>query len=234
MQRNRADCGRFLREPECFGNSVLGQKLEIWMPEKPPVTTLLMAGIHGEEPETTVALSRSLRVLAQPLERCAVILAANPDGLVRGTRANANGVDLNRNFPTRDWREGEVTHRWVGEERSQVLLSSGRAPGSEPETVALMALIKRLEPSRLIVLHAPLGCIDDPEASPEARWLEKATGLPVVREIGYPTPGSLGTWCAERGLRIITYEFPRASVEQLVVDHLPALTAVLAGTWPFS
>ena len=130
--------------PESFGTSVLGQRLEIWRPAEGEVRTLVVAGIHGEEPETTVVLSRALRALAVPLRRCAVVLAANPDGILRGTRGNARGVDLNRNFPSRNWQAESVTHRWVIEEPSEVWLSTGEAPGSEPETAALLVLSKKL------------------------------------------------------------------------------------------
>lgn len=231
--RNRADCGEFLVDPERFGVSVLGQPLEIWMPAEGRVCTLVVAGIHGEEPETTVVLSRALRALARPLERCAVVLAANPDGLLRGTRGNARGVDLNRNYPARNWRRSEVTHRWVIEEPSEVRLSTGSSPASKPETRALLELIDRLSPSRVVALHAPLARIDDPNHSAEANWLGEITGLPVCDGVGYPAPGSLGSWGADRGLPIITYEFPKASVEDLITGHFEALVPILSGTWPF-
>ena len=233
MLRSRAACGQFLSEPEVYGKSFLNQRLEIWLPPSGKVRTLVFAGIHGEEPETSVVLSRSLRALADPLERCAVVVAANPDGLIRGTRGNARGVDLNRNFPTQDWQPDSVTHRWVTEEPSEVLLSTGGSPGSEPETQALVALVAKLDPARVFAMHAPLACMDDPEESSEACWLSEQTQLPVVSGVGYPTPGSFGTWCAERQLPVITYEFPRKSVEQLVLDYFPALTQVLSGSWPF-
>ena len=82
---------------------MLGLPLEVWRPRQ-ECRLLLFAGIHGEEPETTYALSRALRQLSALPEHCAVVLAANPDGITRGTRGNANGVDLNRNFPSKDWR----------------------------------------------------------------------------------------------------------------------------------
>ena len=34
----------------------------------------------------------------------AVIAVANPDGLQKQTRTNANGVDINRNFPASNWQ----------------------------------------------------------------------------------------------------------------------------------
>ena len=34
----------------------------------------------------------------------------NPDGMSKNTRTNSNGVDLNRNFPTKNWgRTKEIT-----------------------------------------------------------------------------------------------------------------------------
>jgi protein MpaA len=205
----------------------------MWCPPAGEVRTLVVAGIHGEEPETTVVLSRALRALAVPLKRCAVVLAANPDGLLRGTRGNARGVDLNRNFPASNWQAGAVTHRWVIEEPSEVQLGTGRAPGSEPETAALLEVIHRFAPARIVALHAPLACIDAPLDVPEAQWLAEKTQLPLQDGVGYPTPGSLGSWGEERGLPILTYEFPKKSVETLITEHVPALLPILSGEWPF-
>lgn len=188
---------------------------------------LVFAAIHGEEPETTYALSRALRQLREPSNHCAVVLAANPDGLVRGTRGNARGVDLNRNFPSRDWQPNAVTHRSTMEDASDVLLSPGSSAGSEPETQALMALIRDLSPKAVVALHAPLACIDDANASPLGHWLSELTGMPLVRDVGYPTPGSFGSWGADQGLPVVTYEFPLAATEVLMRDHVPVLVELL-------
>ncbi len=187
----------------------------------------MFAGIHGEEPETTFALSRALRQLSEPPPHCAVVLAANPDGLIRGTRGNARGVDLNRNFPTRDWRPEPVAHRSTLEDPRDVVLSPGSHPGSEPETRALTELIEGLTPETVIALHAPLACIDDANQGPLARRLAERTGLPLVTDVGYPTPGSFGSWSAERGIASITYEFPLSSTDALVRDHVPVLIDLL-------
>ena len=77
-----------------YGTSVLGAPL-LYFPCKGKCRLLVMASIHGEEPETTFLLSRALRALDDNLESTAFVLCANPDGVALGTRGNANGVDLN-------------------------------------------------------------------------------------------------------------------------------------------
>lgn len=224
--RPRSEWGTFISEPEAYGRSVLGVPLEVWKPTG-PCTLLMFAGIHGEEPETTYALSRALRQLNERSPHCAVVLAANPDGLIRGTRGNARGVDLNRNFPTRDWQPRPTTHRSTIEDPSDILLSTGAEPASEPETRALIALIETLKPRSVIAVHAPLACIDDASLTPLGAKLAERTGLPHVRDVGYATPGSFGTWCGERGLPVITYEFALASTEAQMHAHVPILVELL-------
>jgi protein MpaA len=198
----------------------------VWRP-RARCQLLVVAGIHGEEPETTYALSRALRQLAAPLDACAVVLAANPDGLVRGTRVNSRGVDLNRNFPAKTWTPARVTHRSTLEDPSDIVVSPGAHAGSEPEVQALLALIEELEPDAVVALHAPLACIDDPDETPLARWLAKRTGMPLVMDVGYPTPGSLGSWGIDHSLSIVTYELPLAATEVIMRDHVPVLVELL-------
>jgi protein MpaA len=158
------------------------------------------------------------------------VLAANPDGLLRGTRGNARGVDLNRNFPACNWRPDPVTHRSTLEDASDIVLSPGAEPASESETRALIALIEELKPEQVIALHAPLGLIDDAAESPLGKRLAARTGMPLVRDVGYPTPGSFGSWGADRELPVITYEFPLAATEVLMRDHVPVLVELLTQT----
>lgn len=227
--RPRPQWGTIPWKPEAYGRSHLGLPLEVWRPQK-QCTLLMFAAIHGEEPETTYALSRALRQLGEPSAHCAVVLAANPDGLMRGTRGNARGVDLNRNFPSRDWEPNAVTHRSTLEDPSDILLSPGESAASEPETRALMTLISDLAPKAVIALHAPLACIDDANASPLGQRLAQRTGMPLVRDVGYPTPGSFGSWGADQGIAVVTYEFPLAATEVLMRDHVPVLVELLTQT----
>lgn len=229
--RPRAQWGTIPWEPETYGRSVLGLPLEVWRP-RGRCELLVFAAIHGEEPETTYALSRALRQLGEPLEHAAVVLAANPDGLIRGTRCNARGVDLNRNFPSRNWQGTPVTCRSTIEDPSDVVLATGERPGSEPEVQALLALIGELQPDAVVALHAPLACIDDANDSALGRRLAERTRMPLVPGVGYPTPGSFGSWGQDNGVPVITYEFPLAATEVLMRDHVPVLVELLTGQLP--
>jgi len=229
--RPRPEWGTLSLEPDIYGRSQLGLPLEVWRPQD-DCKLLVFAGIHGEEPETTLTLSRALRQLSAPSTQCAVVLAANPDGLTRGTRGNARGVDLNRNFPATNWQPDPVPYRSTLDDPRDVVLSPGEHPGSEPETIALMSLIEELKPATVVALHAPLACIDEQSQSPLGAWLAERTGLPPASGVGYPTPGSFGSWGAEQGLAVVTYEFPLASADALVREHVPVLVELLTRTNP--
>ena len=235
--RPRHQRGSLTQKPQSFGTSLLGTALEYFPHSDERCDLLLLAGQHGEEPDCTVILSRALRALIQPSENVATVLALNPDGLIRGTRGNANGVDLNRNFPTADWSSDPTSYRWNRDAEppdNRIFLSTGSAPASESETQALIILVEKLQPKQIVTLHGPLACIDDPDQSPLGKWLAEQTNMPLVTEIGYPTPGSFGTWCSEQNIPIITWEFPHEPIENLTRDYLPILETLLLGQTPIS
>ena len=104
----------------------------------------------------------------------------NPDGVAAGTRGNAHGVDLNRNFPF-GWRPlggGEY---------------SGPRSLSEPESRAGYRLIRRIRPDLTIWFHQPFGLVDRSggDAAVERRYAE-LVGLPLVGLRRYP--GSASRW----------------------------------------
>ena len=197
-----------------YGRSVLDAPLRYY-PSRGQCRVLFFAAIHGEESETTFLLSRALRAFGRNFESLAFVLCANPDGVALGTRGNANGVDLNRNFATSNWSASPVQSRSTLEATRDTLLSPGNASASEPETRALVALIEKLRPASVVAMHAPIGCIDAPARSPLVECLQGAVNLPWKPDIGYPTPGSFGTWCGERGIECITLELPRIAPELL-------------------
>lgn len=228
----RSERGVIHHAAQPYGRSESGAPLASFGPQDGPVDLLIMASMHGDETESTVVLSEALRGVPESAIVSPVILAVNPDGAARGTRCNARGVDLNRNWPTANWSPDTVLYRPHDGLAQNTRLSPGEAPGSEAETSALQALVDRLQPRAIISLHTALGCIDDPRDSGLAHWISEQVGLPVVPDVGYPTPGSFGTWCAERGTLILTWELPAESVVELLASHVPVLRRLIMGDYP--
>ena len=137
-------------------------------------------------------------------------------------------MDLNRNFPAANWKAGETVYRWnnSAEERDVVLLT-GENPGSEPETQALCQLIHRIHPAWVVSFHDPLACIEDPRRSELGAWLAQSFELPLVTSVGYETPGSFGSWCADLNLHCITAEFPPISSDEASEKYLLAMSNLL-------
>jgi murein peptide amidase A len=183
--------------------SVDGRPINFYVFGHGPRTVLVLAGMHGDEP-ASVTLARALIQHLQAVpesvirQRVVVIPEVNPDGLVAHTRRNAHQIDVNRNFPTRDFDSGAHLGRYNG----------GRTAGSEPETQAIMYVTEYYQPALIISLHAPLGCINyDGPAGNIARRMARLDHFPVVGQLPNPSPGSLGTYYGkERGLPVITLE----------------------------
>jgi hypothetical protein len=196
------------RTPETWsmreiGRSVEGRPIRAYTIGEGP-TVLLLAGVHGDEGQGSYCARRVLALgseLGKQLlgHSVTVVPALNPDGLVRRTRGNAHGVDLNRNMPSRNWSAtGEAPY-----------LPGSRA-GSEPETQALLKLLEETPPVRIVTIHAPLRVVNyDGPLDGAAERMAELSGLPLAAEIGYATPGSLGTWAGvERDIPTITLELP--------------------------
>jgi predicted deacylase len=210
-----------------LGRSAQGRFLTAMVFGAPPVRTLVVGGIHGDEPAASDVAGRLNEYLCRDRaawrnRSVAVMVAANPDGLARGQRVNANGVDLNRNFPARNWKAAQ-RGRYYG----------GPTPASEVETQAVLRLIKQLQPARIVALHAISRgkyCNNyDGPARDLARRMSAFNRYPVRDTIGYPTPGSLGSWAGiDRGIAIVTLELPSdLSAEECWRQNRDALLAAL-------
>ena len=132
------------------------------------MNVLVVGDVHGDEPagEAVVRRLRSQRVDGVTFW---LVRTANPDGRKAGTRQNARGVDLNRNFPWR-WRAGGPGTYFPGPKA-----------GSEPETRAIMRLVRQVRPQLAIYYHQHLGItVRARGADPEVqREYARRTGLPL-------------------------------------------------------
>jgi len=212
-----------------YGASIESVPLTVYLPDRGGAEIVVLASIHGDEAETTVVVSEALRCIPRGDLQAAVILCGNPDGMLRGTRGNGRGVDLNRNFPTSNWSPDPVCYKTRANDARDIALSPGAEPASEPETRALLSLLERLHAHAIVSLHSALACVDDSGSSHLGRQLADRCALPFLTEIGYPTPGSMGTWAGEQGLNLVTLELEDASLYTLKDRHVPILIDLMTG-----
>ena len=162
-----------------------------------------MAGVHGDETEGIFALGRLFEWLKTkdiPLP-LVVVPVLNVDGHKAGTRANANGVDLNRNL---------ASDNWQAEQRSEKY-RPGPHPMSEPENVFLDSLFQAYPPGLVLTLHSWKPLLNyNGDCRDVAEFLAGHNGYPVCADTeGHPTPGSLGEYVPSRyGCPVLTFEFP--------------------------
>ncbi len=173
---------------------------------------LLVAGVHGNETEGHAFILGFIREFVhgqkKPPVDVYVLPCLNPDGFFSFKRQNANGVDLNRNMKTKDWQPGEVGHKYY----------PGVAPESEPETMVLVKTIETFQPHFILSFHSwkPMININGP-ARPFAEQIALKLPYIITEDIGYPTPGSLGTWAGwERNIPTITLEIERGLAHDTV------------------
>ena len=164
---------------------------------------LLIGGVHGDEPEG-IRLAKALveAIMAKPNEvyrPFLIIPVLNPDGFKSDQRTNGNGVDLNRNFPCKNWSAKFEKERYF----------PGSGPASELETQAVVSLVEQTRPELIIHFHSwkPMVVLTADKTVPEAELLAKSSGYKLKNSIGYPTPGSLGDWgWDERNIPVICTE----------------------------
>ena len=181
--------------------TVSGNKIELIGKEKHSQNPSLIIGcFHGDEPQGKFLIEKYLETSDN---NNIFIPCINPDGVSNNTRVNANNVDLNRNFPTKNW--GEDTSK-AGSNPADYY--GGKAPVSETETQFIIEVIEEYKPKSIITLHAPYKIVNyDGPAEKLAQKISEIIGYPVEPSIGYPTPGSFGTYCGvERNIPTITLE----------------------------
>lgn len=165
---------------------------------------LVFSLIHGDEtPAGTVGRYWMERLEGiDPRNSWRVIPVLNPDGVKYKTRTNANKIDINRNFPTKDWATGAIEN-WKRTTKSNPRRFPGEIGGSEPETKCAVQHLEDFKPDFVVSVHTPLKVLDfdGPKVSPPPKF----DYLPW-RSLGN-YPGSLGRYLwFERSTPVLTME----------------------------
>jgi len=191
---------------EVVGKSVQGRSIRLKTLGHGPRKVLFVGGIHGDEPEGAYSTTQLPAAFADAGLADAVTLTiledANPDGRAHHTRDNANGVDINRNFPATNFDTSDPEF--------------GGSPLSQPESRALNNTIGRIGPDLVMVMHSWRGSrfinFDGPARAIAERF-SADSGLPVEESGSIaPTPGSLGSYVGvDHGTAILTIELLHGS-----------------------
>lgn len=170
---------------------------------------LVIGGIHGDEPSSSALVLHWIRSAQETPSNIhwRFVPLVNPDGMLKAepTRTNANGVDLNRNFPTPGW-DKEAPQYWQKRTGKDPRRFPGRAPLSEPESRWVHDEMARWKPDLIVSVHAPYGVLDfdGPTVPP------KRLGRLYLDQVGI-FPGSLGNYGGvHKKVPVVTIELPSA------------------------
>jgi murein endopeptidase len=165
----------------------------------PAARKLLVVGtIHGNEPAGTAVTRRLLRVSPPLHAELWVVPDLNPDGRAAGTRANAAGADLNRDF--------------------------GRF--SQPETRIARALIRQIHPWLSVWYHQPQGVVRAYGGSVGVGRAYARLARARYRTIVWP-PGTAARWQNGIGERSFVVELsPGRLRPRAAARHVRAILAL--------
>lgn len=192
-----------------FGTSTKGKDIYGYEIGSGGKTLLLFGAIHGDEKNTADLLHKFVEeIRANPenisdSKKLVVIPIVNPDGYYeRSDNLNINGVNLNRNFATKEWKPYE-----------QDGISAGSQPFSEIESVIIAQVVEQYQPEVMIAFHSQ-GALVSPEEDDTsialAKWYGSKTGYSYYDEWSYV--GTATLWFLE------TVQKPAITVE--LSDHI--------------
>lgn len=187
------------------GSSVEGNEVEAYISDiKAHKYLYLIAGTHGDEVEGVYVLKELFKWLREdhavsdlPI---VVVPILNVDGYRASTRVNAHAVDLNRNYPTTNWDPAARKDKY----------NPGPTPNSEPENQFLLKLFNKYNPGLVISFHSWKRLLNfNGNIEDVADYISSHNEYETAADVGYPTPGSLGTYVPENfDSGVLTYECP--------------------------
>ncbi|TNF36255.1 MAG: murein peptide amidase A [Gammaproteobacteria bacterium] len=183
------------------------------MPQREPQARILMlGGIHGDEYSSVTIMFKWMAVLDKyhsGLFHWKIAPLVNPDGLLQTSsqRMNANGVDLNRNFPNGEHKQASLEY-WEQRTRKDPRRYPGEQPMSEVETRWMHDLIQEFQPDAIVSVHAPYGIVDfDGPPKPPTHL------GPLHLHLLGTYPGSLGNYAGKHlNIPVVTVELPYAGI----------------------
>ena len=206
-----------------FGYSVEHRPLTAYIFGDGPNATMIFGAFHDNEPASPVVVESLRRYLVTHPDEWAgrtiiLVPVTNPDGQRLGSRTNARGVDLNRNFPG-TWQLNATAARY----------NPGPAAASEAETRAVMRLVEKYSPDKIVSIHQPFNCLNWNGEGGRilAEEMSRYNNYPTTSDIGYPTPGSFGSYIEKKGISMVTLEMPPVSAEICWRQNRDALLAAI-------
>jgi protein MpaA len=187
------------------GKSAQGEAIEAFKTDiKAKKYIYLLGGVHGDEVEGVFVLKELFEWLKKDHDLnelpIIVIPILNIDGYRMGTRTNSHGVDLNRNLPSQNW-SGEF---------KKDKYNPGKEAMSEIENQFLDKLFHKFPPGLILTFHSWKRLINyNGDVKDISDFIASFNNYEVTPDIGYSTPGSLGTYGPEKyNCPVITFECP--------------------------
>jgi hypothetical protein len=205
--------------PMIIGRSVEGRPIEVYRFGTGPEERLTVHGIHGGSEWNTIALADQLikeltdhPELIPESSTLYILRSLNPDGEARGHgpegRANANGVDLNRNWDAYWQEKWDLYGCWV-----TTPVTGGPYPFSEPESVALRDFILDHHFGAMISYHSAALGVFAAGQPPDPASVRLAKAIAAESPYQYPPvdtgckyTGNLVDWAAFQGIAAVDLE----------------------------